>query len=293
MYLEYSPEPGCPSKSQLLGQVRRRTSLARFAARPYGFDVYRVTVAPSDGEQHGRLEVRSASGATSVREITGASCVEVVSALALTVAMTIDPHAAEQTAQPQAPSSSLPLRPASTPAVPAWSLALDIGASGSLITALAPGSTPMLRAHLEQRIEGSHRIWLRMGGAYADSGREPVAPGSAKFVFWGGTFDGCYAPWGARLQMQAAACVGLLWGRLSVEGLDIPAPRTSHESWIALEALARGRWDVARWLALHAEGGLLLPITRRTYVFDSPHTVAWQAPAVGIVLGLGVSVPVL
>ena len=83
----------CPSKDSLIGQVLARTSLAEpvESAGTLKFDV-RLS-APSNAPVVGTLAVRIPTGKTSLRSLDGDTCEEVVTALALIMALTMDPKA--------------------------------------------------------------------------------------------------------------------------------------------------------------------------------------------------------
>jgi hypothetical protein len=91
--LDVEANAACSSRQALLEQVLTRTAMAEpvDSAARYHFDVgFR---RQTDGTIVGSLTVRSAKARTSSRSVDGDSCDEVVSALALILALTLDPTA--------------------------------------------------------------------------------------------------------------------------------------------------------------------------------------------------------
>jgi hypothetical protein len=174
--VSYGAPAECPQEQAFVQQVLSRTSRARVAEPGEVGRTFVITVERRDEQYWGVLMVTSTSGDSSQREVAATSCEEVVSALGLVTALTIDPKATilprdEATApppeevavaepavpvepvpptftpvpqapapQPAAPETVVVLRPETAPpsaAEPAgWSLAL--GAQVDLVTAVAP-----------------------------------------------------------------------------------------------------------------------------------------------------------
>ena len=95
------------------------TSRAAQAAPRYGHDtrLFVVTMTGAGGQTHGRLQIYGNSGAAFARDVTGATCSEVASALALVTALAIDPQsftaasASSSTAAVSPSTAALPAGP--------------------------------------------------------------------------------------------------------------------------------------------------------------------------------------
>lgn len=92
--LTYNAPAECSSENEFLQQVTSRTARARRAVSNERARAFVVTIVFQEGKIHGQLEITGLDGAISTREMTGDTCGEVVSALALTTALSIDPLAA-------------------------------------------------------------------------------------------------------------------------------------------------------------------------------------------------------
>jgi hypothetical protein len=91
--LTYNAPAACSSEGAFLQEVSARTARARRAVRNERARAFAVTVVLEESKIRGHLEITGVDGSISTREVTGDTCAEVVSALALTTALSIDPLA--------------------------------------------------------------------------------------------------------------------------------------------------------------------------------------------------------
>ena len=107
MPIDIRVELDAPSDcSEVLGfydRVRARTDRVRLAEASAQALTLRVRVVRRGGKVHGQLRMTDENGASSTREVDGASCAEVVDALSLTATLALDP-----TASPEAPVATVP-----------------------------------------------------------------------------------------------------------------------------------------------------------------------------------------
>jgi hypothetical protein len=92
--LTYRAYASCPTEGRFVREVTARTERARVATPGEAARAFLVTVTPETGTIRGLLSITSLGGSVSRREVTGDTCSEVVSALALITALAIDPSAA-------------------------------------------------------------------------------------------------------------------------------------------------------------------------------------------------------
>jgi len=112
--IRFAAAPGCPDGDAFTRQVWARTARARHAAEGEAARTLKVEITAAPGRFQGRLAVEDPAGPSAVREVGGASCDEVVSALALIAALTIDPQASTA---PTPPSPTPPAPQRTTPAL--------------------------------------------------------------------------------------------------------------------------------------------------------------------------------
>lgn len=113
--VESLPGATCPSGDPFATQLLRRTDRIREAAGDESAVVFRLEVEPGKDHASGRLTVREPDGSETEREVVGASCQEVVSAMVLIAAVLLDPNAS---LEPLAPPSPPPPKPPSPPPPP-------------------------------------------------------------------------------------------------------------------------------------------------------------------------------
>jgi hypothetical protein len=165
--IAYHAPARCPDEAQFLGEVFARTPLARSAAEGEAAREFAVDIADgSDGALSGSLEIHSTDSPVSRRDITATRCDELVSALALMVALAVDPEGASGSAlgpaaqNPGPPgqgvggavatwstpvssqSAAAVAAPASSPPVPAGTAPTGTAPTGTVPTGTAPAGTP-------------------------------------------------------------------------------------------------------------------------------------------------------
>ncbi len=281
--LAYEASPGCPSAPSFRGQVVARTARVRFAEGEATEHVLFVSLVREPARVVGRLRVDERQGSSLARELSGASCDEVASALALIAALAFDPQA--KTAPlpappPAAPPLGAPRRPAperppprapARPAAPApWHVAL--GAQARLASGPLPGFWP--QAGLFVELASGRRGWLspslRAIGVTTWRQSYEGGGGNASFSFAGGRLEGCPARWQLAARLDASPCLGLEAAWLRAQGGFEAGPQ--DRLWLALEASGRLRWAPAGPFFLEAQAGFGVPLTPYRFLFERPGT---------------------
>lgn len=285
--LAYEASPGCPSAPSFRGQVVARTARVRFADGEATDQVLVVSLVQEAGRVVGRLRVDETTGSTLTRELSGASCDEVASALALVAALAFDPQAKIDLALPASPPPPLPLpspRPAGPaarpteprPAKPApegpWRLGL--GLQGRLASGPLPGFWPQGGLFLDAA--STRRGWfapsMRLAGFLTWRQGYEAGAGRASFSFGGGRVEGCPLRWALLETLEARPCLGLEMAWLQGRGRLDPVERQVNVLWVGLEASGRLRWAPTRAFFLETQGGLGVPLTPYRFVFQQPDT---------------------
>ncbi len=304
--IDYKAHAGCPEEGAFVAELKARTSKARLAGAAEKARTFKVRITQGGPGSVGRIEAVDLQGAVTVREVSGAKCAEVVSALALTAWLAIDPDSLSSPPPPASSSvppiaSGAPPPPptanasASTPAPPpppkpdrepARRTVLELALHGEAAFGIAPqtASGASLGAELRSEGNGAYTPTLRMslGHVRNDLGRDPDAAFAAT---WLGV-DAC--PWlfGASSGFSAAPCARLTLGLLRGEGRPISDPATATAAWVPVGALARGRLRLTGGLGVELDGGVAFPLSRPVFSLDRPKTELHSTPAVvGVVSG--------
>jgi hypothetical protein len=280
-----------------MAELRARTDRLSESPRGEGSSVYRVHAETTSDGAHGRLDVVDASGATSSREVEGSTCKDVVDALALVLALAVDPNASTAPLPPLAPPAAAPppvataierpMAPPAAPRAPPWSSHLGASAGAALKTGAAPallvGPMVGLGAAWEPSAQGSRiepALELRATFTWAQSGTIPVGAGAARFTWTAGLLDVCPVRATAG-RVQAAPCARIEGGILDAAGLQLDVNHDVSKPWVAVGAAARVRWAPVGALFVDLDGALLASVLRYHIFFDQPQTTIYDVPLVG------------
>jgi hypothetical protein len=291
--LLFAAEPGCLEEATFLAGLRAQTANLRRA--PAGQPARRIvlSVEPGDGRFVGVLRVEEIDGASSVRQVEGASCAEVATALVLVTAVAIDagPLAASRPPSPPPPLTPAALEepppppPALPPPPPRLSAGVQAGVSSALAPAAAWGIAPFLdwSAWGRSGLAPSLRLQAHVRGASA-----AIGGGTAAFRLLGGSFSGC--PLALRAgPLTARPCAGIEAGAVRAEGSGLPRGFVSTRPWAAATLAGRAQIALVPRLFVEVEAALFAPFVRDRYVFDSPRVEVHAVPALGAsgAVGLG------
>jgi hypothetical protein len=318
--LEYSSEPGCPSQAVFIEQVTARIR------RPVGWTATDggthiiLSLTQKDGGATGRLEVARNGTPPTRREFTAATCGEVGSALALVVALALDPNARteaippatpppastspqEQPAVAPAPAASPPppaappsaapaARPAHRPpAVAPLRYAAWFGPVAGAHTGYAPETLVTFGLSLGARF--SWGSWfsptLQLSPLWGKTGVTGPAADLSSFAWSMARLEAC--PVDVRLTptLGLSPCFTGELGRLKARGnAEDVAPTTVDRWWVAPGVAAALHLQVGSWyLRLSGEG--VFPAVRDEFVFSNPERSVHRPSAFvyGARLGLG------
>ena len=112
--IQFSAPPRCPDGTAFMRALRRRTGRFQLFSGTEQTRVFVVTITRTDASVSGRLEIQGPGTETSLRNVSGSSCDEVMAALALMTALAIDPSAR----WPSAPSPTVSSPTAPAPGTP-------------------------------------------------------------------------------------------------------------------------------------------------------------------------------
>ena len=324
--VEVMAPDGCPGTDVFVSEVTARTAKARIAAPGEQARSFTVTIELDGKRARGTLVIEDPRGPGASREVSGESCGEVASALALVTALAIDPKAKTAAKLPPAPPRAPPPRPppaivpltppraaqpppphAPTPwwgpighplpaaptTAPAARFRFAIALRGGVASALAPRLLPVIGGSIEiARVDaGVLATTIRLSLLRADSSAELVGPGPqrARFRSTLGRLEGCPVRLEIVRRLTALPCVLFEAGAVDADGTSPFAPASATRPWIAPGALGRVQVDVIGDLVVEIEGGAVFPLVRDTFYF-APSLVAYEVPIAGGFVGGGVGV---
>ncbi len=311
--LVYEGNSACPSEPSFLSMVRTYT--ARGDLVPEGTAAartIRVRVAGDPEGATGSLAVERANGAISEREITGPNCATVTEALAIMVAVAIDPRAAapsdEHQIQPEddartmtpqpMPSARVP-RPVPSKEAPAstWRPLAAVDVRAEATSAVVRG--PLLALAVSMKLELSEATgptWLRALRPSVAIGVRQSAPkehalrgGSVEFLWSTGHLRVCPFRITLGAVAEVSPCGEANVGRLGAAAEGYAGARTISSLWLDIGGSVWGTVNVSSRFFLSSTVLVTAPITREEFVLASGASVS-GAPALGILAGMGVGV---
>jgi hypothetical protein len=297
--LDYSADAGCPDKSELVRQVARRARDAELVETG-GQWRFVVRLSRSGAQAEGTVVSRTTEPP---RRVSGASCAAVAEAVALIVAVTLDPslildlNPPTLPAEPSPPQSTLPPRTAepaplaSEPPRTSSSVEFALGAGGWIIAGPAPSSLLGVSVFGELASGAVGRPRLRLALSHATTGSIDVGSGAAHFELSSARLEGCPAGFG-RGSFELVGCLDLEAGRVAAEGLSRGAVRQTQESsrlWFELGLMGRLAWSPVSPLQIELSSGVGFPFTRRAYIFENPREIVHEPPLIAARVGLGLA----
>jgi hypothetical protein len=328
IHLDYVAPAACPTSREFESLVRARTARARFAPDDDGkLRIFDVRIVDTGSSISGRVVVRRARGTEGTRDFRARACSDVADALALVVALAVDPSAltaptpaappaatpaVDPSATPVAPApSSAPLPPpprgvnpppppgAPTPTIAAPSdasserpprRALAIGVDLAVSSGTVPNALLGVSPYVGWQSSAGSTVVpsVRLGFVHATSGAVSVNGGSASFEWTVGRIDGCATAWPARAA-RLSACAHVEVGALEATGAQIASPRSQARAWFGAGPLVRVEWTFAAPMFVEADLAAMFHATTDRFYF-LPDTTAYQVPLLGLCGSAGVGV---
>jgi hypothetical protein len=298
--LTYRATSDCPAEARFVDAVRRRTARWQVVAGEVQARAFDVDVSAGGNRSGGVLRITALDGSVAQRAVAGATCAEVVSALALMTALAIDPSGtagesagAKTSADPSAASppegpdaggSSGP--PVAPPDPPGAATLAPSPSAESPVAARGPSASSAARWGMGVDGQATGALlaqWGFGGGAFVEVEAGDVGPFvpsarasvfatmtsaafgtgiGAELVWLFGRMEVC--PWrvprGGPLTL--GVCASLDAGVLHSKGAGLPTVGTEAHLWLAPGALARAQWSIARDFWIEASGGVTVPLER-------------------------------
>lgn len=301
--LDYRAPAGCPEASSFREQVLGRTKRLSFAERNVEPSLFwRVDIAESSGRSHGTLRVTGARPSALQRDVQASSCEQVVDALALVAALSVDPEASlAPREKPQSPTTApVPAAGASTPTPPAPPRAAGEASATKLSLGLTLTARSGLAPQLAWAPEASVGLSFRSSGGYTWGlvvsatrvrGNAAIDVGQADFTWSLARLDvfpirARYRNW----RFEPAAFVEA--GQLRARGVAVVPSAEAHRPVLSVGALARASWLAFDLLWFGVEAGPLVPLIRdRFYLFET--STVFQLPRITGYVGAGVGLEFL
>ena len=318
--LDVDAQPSCSTRDELIARVASRSARIRFVADGTGVPTLsaRIEVGPRGGVV-AELAVVEPDGRRLARRLQAPSCAAATDALALVIAITLDPTVtgaepsgtgASPAASSEAPPAAAPPAPTPPPIPPAAEVArsdeigpadatdvastrrLGLGAGATAATGPAPTVMPGIAVEVLGGLDRAS-IWSpALAVSFAHLWSTPSRPpgGTAEFTLDVVALDAC--PLRVVLaKVEARACAMGALGRLAARGSDTFDASSVARPFAAAGGAARLVVPLGARLVLAARFAAAAPLWRDAFQFDPKvfHRVA-SVTLIGE-LGLGVRFP--
>jgi len=254
---------------------------------------FTLQIAKMDGVFRGRLRVRELDGNETTRAITGASCDEVLSALALIAVVLIDTSESPRPSEASALAVEAPVTGSGPEDDSAGSWLFGAGVGAGIETAVSAEVVPTVSLELEAAFIGPGAFSPRLAIAVHRSAASTVetAAGSAHFRWTAARISGCPVRFPIAARLALRPCLFFDVGSLEATGQNTYQGSSANVTWYALGGFARAEYVPFAPLSLGVDGGLLLPLVHDRYYFDpgGPSNTL-QLPRLGLTLRAGLAV---
>jgi hypothetical protein len=315
--LDVDANPACASRADLVARVRARSPRIRFTEDGAGLEIRAEFAVTGTGSVAGKVTLASAGTKPSVRRVLGANCNDAADAVALIIAVSLDPTAgsrekggAASEAPPNGPSREDPRAPASQEAAKAETAGpaaasrapdhanaeADARSRNSFAVQLAaqalfgPAPKGMAGVALSAMIAIERpSLWspaVLLGASHSWRTGIEAEGGTAGFTLDAASFDACpfrfgWGPVGVR------PCGSVLIGRMSARGSETrnPATESRRPFWVVggaavANASLFGPFELGARVAVGAN------LVRDSFVFTP--AVFHEVPAITAAASLGI-----
>jgi hypothetical protein len=283
MRVEYHAPSSCPDEAAFVSRVRARVEV-RDARPGEPVATFGVTLLTEGDKVIARVASTNEKSEPTSRVVNGTDCAEVADAVALIVAMALEPPKVEPAPAPEPRDAPPP--PAPTPRLHLLGSAMFETAIGyASATQFAPGAR--LQLFRTNAYVGGPSIAL--GFAAVQPTERPVLDGRATVSFNVGELFACPLSFALAASLTLLPCARFDLGQVTAKGTDIPGARGSTRTWASAGALGQLAFVPVRPLVIDVQASLLVPLTPYTFVF-APDSVVYGPPSVAFSASLAVGI---
>jgi hypothetical protein len=311
----YTAASRCPDSTEFEAELHKRTGKARPAADSEPAHVFRVQIlALPNGAMVGRIATEWNGQRSGVRELRDKSCAQVVSALALTAALTIDPEArlnmepeaaktpstaattpaqsqsqSQSHPQPQPPPSSknTESNPSSDASPASSTLEMHLGIEAGAARIITPGVMPALGAFGELAWIGSGLVSPSIRLSLDSASNALATNRTANFTWLASELELCPIALRFGADTELRPCAAGAGGAILAKGRTVPEKYGQTRAWWSAGMSAHLSQRLSARFGVELFAALLLPLRARSFVFANPSQEIARTPAESGELGLG------
>lgn len=292
--LRYEAPGDCPARDDVVRAIHDRAPRGFLSADDRSFYVH---IERADEGYRGRLEIQRGGHLLSAREIRDAACEVVTTAVAVFVAIALDPAETSSTEPPArevpgprpavhrtkrkgGPPRPAPPAPAAFPTgrpMAGWYWGAGLGVSSVFRPSVALGAR--VHAAVARYAPGALLApELRVSWGWTQLTESPPRGGEAQLRFQTARAEACASF--HRAAISLAPCAGFEAGVLGATTRNLPRAGGTKEPWYAPMVAVRAGWFLVEWLSVEADLGVLFPLTRASFVIAEPERTVYRIPGV-------------
>jgi hypothetical protein len=286
--VDYVAPASCPDADAFSVLVRAHTKRVREAGEGEPAQTLRVELRESEGSVLGQLTAERDGETSDVRALRGRTCADVVSALALTAALSLDPSARLSLPPPPPAQAQMPAPATTVPsAMPARRLSARVGATAGLARIVSPGVMPFIGVAGEVEATRSWRPAVRLSLLGASNAL--ATDRAATFSWIALELEVCPFQLPLGLRAGLAPCGAAQGGVLRAAGRGEPTIYTESRLWTGAGASAHLPVAISpRWV-IDLGAGILVPFRERDFRIEDPTRPLARTAAISWRAGLGSS----
>jgi hypothetical protein len=291
--VSYDAPASCPSESALYDAVRARTDHVRQASLDESALDVNVRVSRTEHGFVGEVRETLNHSESSARSVDGETCKEVVEALSLTIALSVDPNAhapapappAEKPTPAACPPAPEPPRAVTPPAPAGVQLQIGLSALGTevLTSNFSVGSA--LSGTLLRQVAENRSASLELSLLFAATGLSSSA-GDQKATLEGLSLELCPIRWQLG-SVELGPCALAEAGVLEATGRGVAEPDTVTRSWWSTGLDFQLSALLGHGFVLETALGASAPVTRRKFYVDVPDHVVAETPIIAPMARVG------
>jgi hypothetical protein len=272
--VEFSSGFQCGTPDDFSAELSKRSQHVRPSSVGEQAFAFQIDVRDNEGTLEGRLTLREPGGRVTVRVVPGATCGEVIPALAVIAAVLVEPSAAVEQPPSAAPQ---PARPEPN----RWALGASVGVVAQ--GAVAPEVRRGFAVEANVAYEGGDFLSPLFALAFVQTqlGTARTNNGLAELAWWTVRASLCPVRWPEAGRLALRPCGLFDLGRFHAAGKETVDAAEAIMTWVAPGASARLDAAPLDWLWVTAEPGVFLPLNRDRFRFDGDDLPAYQPPDVG------------
>ncbi len=285
--MSYAAPAGCSNRDAFVRELARRTTRVQVVDASATGARFVVELLDRGQQILGMFHFVEPNGAETARAVSGATCDEVVPALALIAAVLVDPESVTRArATPVAPAP-----PVSPGQARSLRLRPSFGTGAGVSSALGPGVSlaPLVELGLESELGEQRGPALALTVARFVSPTRSTSAGDADFTTTFGRLRLCPLRWPATGPLFGSACGALEAGTLRAKGSRTADERSYSSLWLAVDPALALEYRPLRALGMGLGAFGVFPLVRDRYFFG-PNVPVFSVPAAGVTVEASVRV---